>query len=212
VRQAEVFRESWVQSFFDGVSFRLAKVGVIIALAVGFMMSAVQIYIDYRSRCALVNDMIAKQILVATPPAGRALYTLDAELAQEVVSGLVQFEFIIYVALKDEFGRVFAERSAAPEPSKTMWLTRLITEEMMPYDEPIGVRELSTVGNLSFVVDMDEAFSPFYQNAAIVISIGLIRSSILVLFLFIAFYYLLTKPLIKLASQIKEINAGLSFE
>jgi len=145
---------------------------------------------------------------VATPPAGRALYTLDAELAQEVVSGLVQFEFIIYVALKDEFGRVFAERSAAPEPSKTMWLTRLITEEMMPYDEPIGVRELSTVGNLSFVVDMDEAFSPFYQNAAIVISIGLIRSSILVLFLFIAFYYLLTKPLIKLASQIKEINPG----
>jgi len=118
----------------------------------------------------------------------------------------VQFEFIIYVALKDEFGRVFAERSAAPEPSKTMWLTRLITEEMMPYDEPIGVRELSTVGNLSFVVDMDEAFSPFYQNAAIVISIGLIRSSILVLFLFIAFYYLLTKPLIKLASQIKEIK------
>ena len=208
MRQAEVFRESWVQSFFDGVSFRLAKVGVIIALAVGFMMSAVQIYIDYRSRCALVNDMIAKQILVATPPAGRALYTLDAELAQEVVSGLVQFEFIIYVALKDEFGRVFAERSAAPEPSKTMWLTRLITEEMMPYDEPIGVRELSTVGNLSFVVDMDEAFSPFYQNAAIVISIGLIRSSILVLFLFIAFYYLLTKPLIKLASQIKEINPG----
>lgn len=197
-----------MQSFFEGVSFRLAKVGVIIALAVGFMMSAIQIYIDYKSQSVRIDSMINRQIAVATPPAERALFTLDSELAQEVVSGLVQYEFIIHVALKDELGRVFAEQSVKPQPSNTLWLTRLITDERLPFEAPIELSELKSVGHLSFIVDMDEAFSPFYQNAAVVISIGLIRSSILVLLLFIAFYYLLTQPLIQLASEIKSINPG----
>ena len=197
-----------MQSFFEGVSFRLAKIGVLIALAVGILMSAVQIYIDYQSQSVRIDAMINRQIAVATPPAERALFTLDAELAQEVVSGLVQYEFIIHVALKDELGRVFSEQSVKPRASNTRWLTRLITDERMPFEAPIELGELNSSGHLSFIVDMDVAFAPFYQNAAIVISIGLIRSSILVLMLFIAFYYLLTKPLIRLSSDMKNINPG----
>ena len=55
----------------------------------------------------------------------------------------------------------------------------------------------SSRGKISFVVDMDASYSAFYEHALIIISIGLIRSSILVILLFIAFYYLLTKPLIR---------------
>ena len=197
-----------MQSFFEGVSFRLAKVGVVIALAVGFLMSAVQIYIDYRNQLVQVDAMINREIKVATPPAERALFTLDSDLAEEVVTGLVQYDFITEVALKDEHGRVFSQRREEPKQSKTRWLTSMITDEQLPFEAPIHMNELDALGHISFVVDMDAAFSTFYQHAAVVISIGLIRSSILVLFLFIAFYYLLTKPLIKLSSEIKSINPG----
>lgn len=197
-----------MQSFFEGVSFRLAKVGVVIALAVGFLMSAIQIYIDYKTQVLQIDSMINREIKVATPPAKRALFTLDPELAEEVVNGLIQYDFIVDVALVDEQGRVFAQRSIEPRPSKTRWLTRLLTEERLPFEAAIAIGELYAEGHINFIVDMDSAFRPFYQNAAVVISLGLIRSSILVLLLFIAFYYLLTKPLIKLAAEIKGINPG----
>lgn len=197
-----------MQSFFEGISFRLAKVGVIIALIVGFLMSAIQIYIDYKSQIVQVDQMITREIQVATPPAERALFTLDTDLANEVANGLVQYDFITEVSLKDENGRIFAYQKRGKHASNTRWLTKLITEESLPFEAPLKMANFNAGGHISFLVDMDAAFAPFYQHAAVVISIGLIRSSILVLFLFVAFYYMLTKPLIRLTSEIKGINPG----
>ncbi len=198
-----------MQGFFEGISFRLAKVGVVLALIVGILMSAIQIYIDYQSQIVQVDAMINRVIKVATPPAERAVYTLDSELADEVATGLMQYDFIVEVALNDELGGTVAHQQRTPVESKTRWLTRFISEERMPFEAPLKVpRHDDTSGHIRFVVDMDAAFAPFYQHSAVVISIGLIRSSILVFFLFIAFYYMLTKPLIRLSAEIKKINPG----
>ena len=198
-----------MQGFFEGISFRLAKVGVVLALMVGILMSAVQIYIDFKSQVHQVDEMINRVINVSTPPAERAVYTLDSELAEEVAAGLMQYEFIVDVALKDELGVVVAREFRELSSSNTRWLTRLFSEERLPFEAPLSVpRHDSTTGYISFVVDMDAAFAPFYQHSALVISIGIIRSSILVFFLFVAFHYMLAKPLIRLSSEIKRINPG----
>ncbi|MFT7560065.1 MAG: diguanylate cyclase (GGDEF)-like protein/PAS domain S-box-containing protein, partial [Flavobacteriales bacterium] len=198
-----------MQGFFEGISFRLAKVGVVLALLVGILMSAIQIYIDYNVQIVQVDDMIENAVKVTRPPAERAIYTLDTELAEEVANSLMQHDFIIEVFLKDELGGIVAHKFKEPIPSKTAWLTRLFTEDRLRYEAAVKVpRHDDMAGAIGFVVDIDAAFSPFYQHSALVISIGLIRSSILVLFLFIAFYYLLTKPLIRISAEIKNINPG----
>jgi diguanylate cyclase (GGDEF)-like protein/PAS domain S-box-containing protein len=198
-----------VQGFFEGISFRLAKVGVVLALLVGVLMSAIQIYIDYQSQLLQVDAMIQRAIHVSTPPAERAVYTLDLELGDEVATGLMQHDFIVEVFLHDEVGDRVAHQVKEIPPSKTAWLTRFISEERVRFEAPLRVpRHEDLSGNMSFIVDMDAAFSQFYQHSALVISIGLIRSSILVFFLFIAFYYMLTKPLIRISNEIKKINPG----
>ncbi|WP_096084601.1 putative bifunctional diguanylate cyclase/phosphodiesterase [Agaribacterium haliotis] len=198
-----------MQGYFEGISFRLAKVGVILALMIGIVMSAVQIYIDYQSQLIQTDAMINRIIKVATPPAERAVYTLDSELAEEVVTGLMQYEFIVEVALKDELGGLVASQERAARESRTRWLTSLISKEFVNFEAPLSVsRHDSSSGYISFVVDMDAAFSRFYQLSAVVIGIGLVRSSVLVLALFIVFYHMLTKPLIRIATEVKEINPG----
>lgn len=198
-----------MQGFFEGISFRLAKVGVVLALLVGILMSAIQIYIDYQSQLLQVDAMIQRAIHVSTPPAERAVYTLDLELGDEVATGLMQHDFIVEVFLHDEVGDQVAHQVKDIPPSKTAWLTRFISEERVRFEAPLRVpRHEDLSGNMSFIVDMDAAFSQFYQHSALVISIGLIRSSILVFFLFIAFYYMLTKPLIRISNEIKKINPG----
>lgn len=198
-----------MQGFFQGISFRLAKVGVIVALAVGFFISAIQIYIDFQAESTQVNSLLSRIMAVSTPPAARAVHTLDNTLAAEVATGLMQYDFIVAVSIQDELGNELASSGKLRGVSKTLWLTRHFTDDLRIFEAPLGLPETaSSRGKISFVVDMDAAYSAFYDHALIIISIGLIRSSILVILLFIAFYYLLTKPLIRIARDMQAINPG----
>ena len=198
-----------MQGFFQGISFRLAKVGVIIALLVGTVVSIIQIYIDFQSEYTAVNSLVSRIMSVSTPPAARAVHTLDNTLASEVTTGLMQYEFIIAVSIEDELGNELAASGKVRGQSNTIWITQQITQDLKVFESPLGLPGAQTSnGRISFVVDMDAAFSTFYDHALVIVSIGLIRSSILVILLFIAFHYLLTKPLIHLAREMQAINPG----
>ena len=96
-----------MQGFFSqGISFRLAKVGVVIALSVGVLISAVQIYIDYRLHTDEINRLVSRISAVSTPPAVRSVHTLDDMLAKEVASGLMSYDFIVEVVILDELNQV----------------------------------------------------------------------------------------------------------
>ncbi|MFL0799125.1 MAG: EAL domain-containing protein [Agarilytica sp.] len=198
-----------MQGFTQGISFRLAKVGVVIALLVGLLMSLIQMYIGYQGHSTEVSQLISRITEVSTPPAARAVHTLDNMLAREVTTGLMRYDFIVAVSIEDEFGNELATQEKDRAQSKTVWLTRFVTEDLKLFSSPLFISGNSSAsGYINFIVDMDTAFAPFYQQSLLLISIGLIRSFFLVLFLFIAFYYMLTKPLIRLSSQMKAINPG----
>lgn len=198
-----------MQGIAHGISFRLAKVGVVIAVIVGLVMSAVQMYIDYQVQSTEIGRLISRITEVSTPPAARAVHTLDHRLAEEVATGLMRYDFIIAVTIEDEAGNELASESRVRPASKTVEFTKLFTEDLQLFNSPLFIPGNDDAnGHISFVVDMDTAFIPFYQQSAVLISIGLIRSFFLVLFLFVAFYYMLTKPLIRLSTQMKRINPG----
>lgn len=196
-----------MSGFFEGISFRLAKVGIVLALLVGMTMSAVQLYLDYRHMASEAGEQITLLVDVAAPPAQRAIYTLDYELAHEVVAGLMRYSFILEVTLKDELGAEVASQRRELSPSGTRWVTKLIGEEFVRYGARLDIPGDSDAhGYLEIVVDNDQAFSSLYNHSMLLMSTGLIRSSILVFGLFIAFHFMLTKPLIRINKEINEID------
>ena len=198
-----------MKGFFHGISFRLAKVGVVIALLIGLLMSGVQIYFDYKTQLSAVNEQIARITEVATPPAARSVHTLDSGLAQEVVTGLMRYDFIVSVVIEDELSKILAEAGKESVESETAWFTSMFGAASKEYSSALNLEDNSEFsGHIRFVVDMDRALVSFYDQSIVVIAIGLIRSFILVFFLFIAFYFLITKPLIKIATEMKSINPG----
>src|SRR5690625_2635251 len=84
-------------SFFQGISFRLAKIGILVAFALGLMVTSAQIYLDYRSQQGELDQLAARIIEVTMPPAVRAVHTLDNELSAEVVNGLLAYDVIYQV-------------------------------------------------------------------------------------------------------------------
>jgi diguanylate cyclase (GGDEF)-like protein/PAS domain S-box-containing protein len=198
-----------VQGFFSGISFRLARIGVLIALTVGFIMSAVQLYLDFEAHKAHTEELIGRITEVSTPPAARAVHTLDNTLAAEVVNGLLKYDFITSVTIEDELGNDLASGKKPRASSNTRWVTRQLTDEFVVHSSPLIIPSDANVnGKISFVVDMDAAFQPLYRTSLVVLVIGFARSAVLVSFLFIAFHYLLTKPLIRISNEIRAINPG----
>src|SRR5690554_3751062 len=99
-------------SFHQGISFRLAKIGILLAFALGLLVSSVQIYLDYHSHQREL-DLMAERVIEATmPPAVRAVHTLDDELSAEVVNGLLAYDFIYQVSVTDELGNILGQSSA----------------------------------------------------------------------------------------------------
>ena len=195
--------------FFQGISFKLAKVGVVIALIVGILMSAVQIYIDFKVQYSEVNRLISRITDASTPPAARAVHTLDNMLAQEVATGMMRHDFVVAVTIVDELGNELAASNKARPQTRTVAFTKVFIEDLQLLHSPLNIPGNEDInGHLTFVADIDIALQPFYQQSAVLISIGLIRSFFLVLFLFFAFYFMLTKPLIRIANELKAINPG----
>ena len=198
-----------MSGFFEGISYRLAKVGVVLALFVGMTMSCIQLYLDFGNQVEDVEEKIGLLVDVALPPAQRAIYTLDDELAYEVATGLMRYDFILQVTLKDELGAEIVSLQREVTESRTRWITQLIRDEYVAYGSKLVIPDdEGSFGYLNVVIDVDRAFASFYEHSILLMSTGLIRSSILVFGLFIAFYYMLTKPLIRINSQINAINPG----
>ena len=195
-------------SFFHGISFQLAKIGIILAFVLSFFMSSAQLYLDFHNQQEELEGLINRVIEVATPPAARSVQTLDDELSDEVVNGLLRYGFIYEVIITDELGNILAQGRSERPPSTTRWMTEQLTESSKVYSADLMIAGYAegTAGNIRFSVDMDQALAGFYARSQLGLFTGVLRNMLLVLLLFFAFYFTLTKPLAKLAREINNIN------
>jgi hypothetical protein len=155
-------------SFFHGISFQLAKIGIILAFVLSFFMSSAQLYVDFHNQQKELESLINRVIEVATPPAARSVQTLDDELSDEVVNGLLRYGFIFEVEITDELGNVLARGNSARPESSTRWLTEYMTDSSREYtaDLMIPGYAAGTAGSIRFSVDMDQALSGFYARCS----------------------------------------------
>ncbi len=195
-------------SFFNGISFQLAKIGIILAFVLSFLLSSVQLYLDFLNQEKELESLIDRVVKVATPPAVRSVSTLDDELSYEVVNGLLRYGFIYEVVIYDDTGNVLAQGSSTRPEVKTRWLTSKITDNTREYTENLLLPGYTdgTAGSIRFSVDMDLALEGFYNRSKTALFTGLLRNMFLVLLLFVVFYYTLTKPLVRLSREINNIN------
>lgn len=195
-------------SFFNGISFQLAKIGIILAFVLSFLLSSVQLYLDFLNQEKELESLIDRVIKVATPPAVRSVSTLDDELSYEVVNGLLRYGFIYEVVIYDDTGNILAQGSSTRPEVPTRWLTSRITDNTREYTANLLLPGYTdgTSGRISFSVDMDLALEGFYNRSKTALFTGLLRNMVLVLLLFIVFYYTLTKPLVRLSREINNIN------
>ncbi len=190
------------------LSIKLLRLVLLWALLVGLILSLGQIAFDLRKERQQI-DQTAEQILaMSQDPATQAVYSLDREMALQVIGGLFEHPAVRFASIghPDETQLASRERPLIESPlrSVTDWLfgveqhysVALFGRE--PYNEYYG--------DLRIVLDTAPYGEDFLQSSLVILVSGILRAVAMAMALYLLYHFLLTKPLAGIIDRISDIN------
>jgi len=190
---------------YHRLSYKLLRWVLLTAMIAGGMLSLVQIFLD-ASRAAIEMDDQAQQMLaVMRDPAVQAIYSIDPELANQVVDGLFQQRAVIHAAILHPDGTYLSQRERPATTTSYRQLTDPIFQQQRSYEIPL-TRGRTTYGTLTLTLDTAETADAFVERSLVLFGSGLLKACILGLIVYALYYYLLTAPLMSIIRSLLRVN------
>lgn len=190
--------------FTHRLSFKQARLTVLVGFILGTLLSLLQIGIDYASEDASINREILSLLEISHNPASRIAYNIDAELAQELTLGLLRSPAIISATLIDNNGTVLANVKRPELQSGYRVISDFLFGAKRQFEDRLYLDHLpnESLGVLSLEVDTYAFGSRFLRRAEITLLNGFARSLLLTGILLALFYVMLTKPLVRVIREL----------
>ena len=196
--------------FTHRLSFKQARLTVLVGFALGMVLSLLQIGIDYASENAAINREIQSLLDISHNPASRIAYNLDSELAQELVMGLLNSPAITGAQISDNDKNTLAFVRDPPEGGRYRALSDYLFGETRTFDDRLYFNHLpeQSVGELHLEVDTYPFGTRFLQRAEVTLLTGFARSFLLTFILLGLFYVMLTRPLTRVIRELSISKPG----
>ena len=203
-RETEVVQHPMDIKFTHRLSYKQARLTVLVGFILGTLLSLLQIGIDYASEDASINREILSLLEISHNPASRIAYNIDAELAQELTFGLLRSPAIISAQLTDNNDTVLASVKRPELQSGYRMISDALFGAKRQFEDRLYLDHLPTesLGVLSLEVDTYAFGSRFLRRAEITLLNGFARSLILTGILLALFYVMLTKPLVRVIREL----------
>ncbi len=190
--------------FAHRLSYKQARLTVLVGFVLGTLLSLLQIGIDYASEDASINREIRALIEISHNPASRIAYNIDAELAQELTLGLLHSPAITRAQLVDNNGLVLADVQRPRKESSYRPISDFLFGANRQFEDRLYLTHMpnDALGVLRLDVDTYAFGSRFLRRAEITLFNGFARSLILTGILLALFYVMLTKPLVRIIREL----------
>ncbi|MFJ4193496.1 response regulator [Pseudomonas sp. NPDC089534] len=190
--------------FTHRLSYKQARLTVLVGFILGTLLSLLQIGIDYASEDASINREILSLLEISHNPASRIAYNIDAELAQELTLGLLRSPAIISAQLTDNNATVLASVKRPEFQSGYRMVSDFLFGAKRQFEDRLYLDHLpnESLGTLSLEVDTYAFGSRFLRRAEVTLLNGFARSLILTGILLALFYVMLTKPLVRVIREL----------
>ena len=188
------------------LSFKQASLTVLVAFILGMLLSMIQIGLDYASEDASIDREIHSLLEISHNPAARISYNIDAELAQELVLGLLRSPAVMRAEIVDNSGLVLASVDRPAAQSGYRFLSDALFGERRRFEDPLFVDHAPSeaLGVLRLEVDTFAFGSDFLRRALLTLLTGFARSLLLSLILLVLFYAMLTKPVVEIIRALSD--------
>lgn len=190
------------------LSIKLLRLVLLWALVVGVVLSLGQIAYDLRKERKLIDSNAEQILAMSQDPATQAVYSLDREMALQVIGGLFEHEAVRYAAIghPDESQLASRERPLQDSPYRALtdWLFGIEQQYSVglygrePYNEYYG--------DLRITLDTAPYGDDFLQSSLIILLSGVLRAMAMAFALYLLYHVLLTKPLAGIIDRIADIN------
>ncbi|MGF6514936.1 signal transduction histidine kinase/CheY-like chemotaxis protein [Pseudomonas sp. BT76 TE3572] len=190
--------------FTNRLSYKQARLTVLVGFILGTLLSLLQIGIDYASEDASINREILSLLEISHNPASRIAYNIDAELAQELTLGLLRSPAIIGAQLIDNNGNVLASVKRPGVQNGYRVISDFLFSANRQFEDRLYLDHLPTesLGTLSLDVDTYSFGNRFLRRAEVTLLNGFARSLLLTGILLALFYVMLTKPFVRVIREL----------
>src|SRR5690349_16243105 len=203
-KETEVVHPPMDIKFTNRLSFKQARLTVLVGFILGTLLSLLQIGIDYASEDASINREILSLLEISHNPASRIAYNIDAELAKELTLGLLRSPAITSVKLTDNNGTVLANVKRPGVHDGYRMLSDFLFGANRQFEDRLYLDHLpnESLGVLKLEVDTYAFGSRFLRRAEVTLLNGFARSLLLTGILLALFYVMLTKPLVRVIREL----------
>ncbi|HJW26266.1 MAG TPA: SpoIIE family protein phosphatase [Rhodocyclaceae bacterium] len=197
--------------FTRGLTFRQAATTVTVVMALGFLGSVAELFIQWRDVRAETLAHLHQVSNLIRGSAAEAAYQLNPELSRRVVDGLLGDETVERAVLRDNFGRVLAEQ--ARERRTEGLSARLgpalfgdLARQSLTLDHALSGQTQENVGRLEITLAPAVIAKRVLDVAAINWMLFLIRDTVISLLMVFIFYFIITRPLVRLSQAISRVD------
>ena len=195
---------------WDGLSFKQAFATLAIALALGLVSSAYELFADYRAMHAQVARAQAANLQLVRGLAVEAAYQLSSELAGEVAHGLFGDPMVAEIRLADNYGGVLGRAARPAETTALPGLAEQLFGDIATYTQPLETRSpdgaSSTVGVLEVRLDPNRLMNDWLGRVLATAWSGAFRAVLLCVLVVLVFYAMITKPLLRITAAIAKVD------
>ncbi|RRV14634.1 putative bifunctional diguanylate cyclase/phosphodiesterase [Pseudomonas saudiphocaensis] len=190
------------------LSRKLLRVVLLSALAVGLVLSCVQIVFDAYKTHQLIEADAQRILRMSRDPSTQAIYSLDREMGRQVMEGLFQHESIRTAFIGHADDDPLAYKTRPPIEASTRWLTDMILGQEREFSVSLVGRPPASehYGDLHITLDTAPYGQTLVENSVLLFCLGLLRAVTLGLVLYLIYEWLLTRPLTKIVEHLARIN------
>ncbi len=187
------------------LAIKLAMYTILIALAIGTLVSAIEIRQIYQHSTKNIVAASKQLIEITLDAAGEVVYQLDAKIAADLLNGLMQNTLFLDAAIYDELGHELASISRAR--GEFSGLASLIEIPPAVFEYELFLRNGSELsGKLTATLDVQAGLSEFYDLAILTATSQMLQAFILSLLVFLIVVFVITVPISRLATNLAAIE------
>ncbi|MEO9522579.1 putative bifunctional diguanylate cyclase/phosphodiesterase [Marinobacter alexandrii] len=190
------------------LGYRIFGRTLAIALISGIFISTVQVILDARRVSMDLDSQADQTISMVRDAATQAVFSIDSELAQQVVDGLFAMEAVHLAAIVHPDGEALGTRNRPLHQISFRQMTDPIFDSDRSYRIPL-VRDDTTnavYGYLEVHYDTVPAARTWLNRATVTFASGVATALILGLVLYFVFHLLLTRPLLRIVDSVKAVD------
>lgn len=192
------------------LGYRVLRWVLAVALISGILVSTIQVILDAR-RVSASLDAQAKQTMALVRDAStQAVFSIDVDLAQQVVDGLFAQESMHLARITHPEGEALGRRDRPLQDSPFRPLTDPFFGAERSYHQELVRNDSSSsrkvYGYLELHYDTGPAARTWLERASVTFGSGIAIAVILGMVLFVVFHLLLTRPLLRIVRSVKQVD------